>query len=65
MSFYEPDHISKNNTTYTKHMWKATKITFQLLLAGLCCFVHIFIPFIFADTATKLAKNITDKHWRG
>lgn len=55
------EHPNSVDENYFEHAWFATKCTTKLLLAGLACFVHIFLPFMFTKTASTIVADLYDR----
>lgn len=45
------DHPSSVGETYVEHMGVATGTGLTLIGAGIACFIHGFLPFLFTTTA--------------
>lgn len=54
-------HLDLVKENYFKHMLEAFLITGTFILAGLICFVHAFLPFVFQTTASTMVKKIINR----
>ena len=45
-------------TTYFKHMWKAMKWSYMLIVAGILGFLHSVFPFIYKDIITSTVDKV-------
>ena len=51
------EHLNKVNETYFQHMRIAFKIGFTMLVTGVFCLIHWFIPSLFKKTGSnQIAK---------
>lgn len=51
-------HLKLVNENYFKHMLEAWLIVITFIGAGLICFIHSILPFLFQTTASTMVKNI-------
>jgi len=51
------EHLKENNISYCAHFKKATHIGIRMMVSGLCCCIHAFVPFAFTDTASDTIKK--------
>ena len=51
-------HLKKNDTSYAKHFRRAICISFNMVVGGVLCCVHAFIPFIFTASASTRIKKL-------
>ena len=51
-------HPASVGETYFQHMGTALSFAGALLLAGLACVVHAFLPFLFTSTARNAIHNL-------
>lgn len=56
------NHLKECKLTYFQHAKRALYISISMLFAGLCCFIHVFFPFLFDDVAGKTVKRLS-KLW--
>lgn len=54
-------HLKLVHENYLKHMIEAWLITITFITAGLICFIHSFLPFLFQTTASTMVKHILDR----
>ncbi|MDW3207103.1 MAG: DUF6356 family protein [Alphaproteobacteria bacterium] len=54
-------HPASVGETYTEHMGTAFSFAGPLLLAGLCCVVHAFLPFAFEKTGSRMITRLHDR----
>ena len=51
------EHLNEVNETYLQHMQIAFKIGFTMLITGVLCLIHGFIPGLFKKTGSnQIAK---------
>jgi len=50
-------HLKEMNETYLEHWWFAQKGGWRMVIAGLACVIHGFIPDIFVTTATDARRK--------
>tara|TARA_R110002051_G_scaffold321113_1_gene407906 strand:- start:542 stop:721 length:180 start_codon:yes stop_codon:yes gene_type:complete len=55
------EHLKENNISYCAHFKKATHIGIRMMVSGLCCCIHAFVPFAFTDTASDTIKKINEE----
>ncbi len=54
-------HPTEFNETYWEHCFCALTFSLKLFASGIGCFIHAFFPFIFVNSASNCAKEITKK----
>ncbi|MEM7696331.1 MAG: DUF6356 family protein [Pseudomonadota bacterium] len=55
------DHPRSVNETYFEHMGVATSFGSRMILAGLACLVHGFLPFLFTKTGSRTITTLYTK----
>lgn len=58
MKYVDLSHLRKNNISYLSHFKRATCLSLNMILGGVLCFVHAFIPFIFVEAGSDKVKKI-------
>ena len=51
-------HLKLVHENYFKHMLEAWLIVITFISAGLICFIHSILPFLFQTTASTMVKKI-------
>ena len=51
-------HLDECGENYFNHMIEALLIVLTLFVAGLICFIHSLLPFIFQNTASTMIRKI-------
>jgi len=51
-------HLEKNNVSYFTHFRKAIYVSINMIMGGVLCFVHAFLPFVFVESATKINERL-------
>jgi hypothetical protein len=51
-------HLKKNHMSYCAHFRKAAYVGISMMVGGVLCFIHAFLPFIFVESASKTNKRI-------
>jgi hypothetical protein len=54
-------HPASVGETYLEHMGMALSFALRLLLGGLACFVHAFLPFLFVKTGSGIIAGLHDR----
>ena len=54
-------HLSQQDETYFEHMLNALLCSLKLIIAGSVCAVHAVFPFLFVNTASRIALNVANK----
>ena len=54
------DHPASVDETYGEHMVMAAGFGWRLLFAGLACFVHALLPFLFERTGSRMIAELHD-----
>jgi hypothetical protein len=54
-------HLKLVHENYFKHLVEAWLITATFILAGIICFVHSLLPFLFQTTASTMVKKIINR----
>ena len=54
------EHPESLDETYWQHFRKAVKFSILFGAASVVCFIHAWLPFLFVDTATGIAKKVID-----
>lgn len=54
-------HLKENNIGYFRHMKRAFYFSYNLILAGILCFIHGIYPDIFTYTASNIIKKLERK----
>lgn len=52
------DHPHRVGETYLEHMGVALSFGFTLIMAGLACMAHAFVPCLFETTASRCIKRL-------
>lgn len=55
------DHPASVGETYGEHFGMASGFGIRMILGGLACLVHGFLPFLFTKTGSKI---VTELHGR-
>ena len=55
------EHPRSVGETYGEHMASALSFTGPLLVAGLACLVHAFLPFLFPATASGKVRKLNER----
>jgi hypothetical protein len=55
------DHPGSVGETYTEHMVTASGFGMRMILAGLACMVHAFLPFLFVKTGSQQIAGLYDR----
>ncbi len=51
-------HPTRIGETYSEHGFHALYIATRLTVAGLACFIHAFVPGLFARTASNAVEDV-------
>jgi hypothetical protein len=54
-------HLKEINETYFEHMRFAHRSGLRMMLAGMACILHGFLPNIFVSTASDALKSLTSE----
>lgn len=54
-------HLKEINETYFEHMYFAQKCGWRMVIAGLACVIHSFIPNLFANTASNALRTLNEE----
>ena len=54
------EHPNDAGESYVTHLFWAIIYSLHFFYAGIACFVHAFLPFLFKDTGSSIARWITD-----
>jgi len=54
-------HLKEINETYFEHMQFAQKCGWRMVIGGLACVIHSFIPDIFTTTASDTMKELEEE----
>ena len=67
--YYDQDHLTKRNLTYTQHLCSGLINSFYLILGGILGIVHSICPYVLINVQTdtvslvgKLLNTKSDKH---
>jgi hypothetical protein len=55
------EHPASVDETYTEHMAAATSFSVRMLLGGIACFIHAFLPFLFVKTGSSIIEGLNDR----
>ena len=50
--YYDKDHLTKKNLTYTEHLKNGLMNSFYLIIGGLLGILHSFCPYILVNVQT-------------
>jgi hypothetical protein len=59
------DHPASVGETYFQHLCAASRFSFYLLMAGVSCLIHAFLPFLFKETASNYVAKLVSKLCNG
>ena len=54
------EHLASCNESYIEHLTNAALFGAKLVIAGIACFVHAILPFLFVDTASTQVKKLNE-----
>jgi hypothetical protein len=54
-------HPASVDESYLEHMAVALSFSARLLFAGIVCFVHAFLPFLFVRTGSQVIAELYDR----
>lgn len=54
------DHPASVGETYFQHLFAATKFSSHLICAGVACFLHGLLPFLFVKTGSNTISKLHD-----
>lgn len=52
------EHPESIGETYLVHLGHASRFALQMMMAGIACLVHSVLPFLFADTASRVVTQL-------
>tara|TARA_Y100000296_G_C5176186_1_gene260203 strand:- start:3949 stop:4131 length:183 start_codon:yes stop_codon:yes gene_type:complete len=52
------NHLKKNDMSYYAHFKRATYISINMIVGGLLCCIHAFIPFVFVHAGSSRIKKL-------
>lgn len=52
------NHLEKNNMSYFVHFRKAIYVSASMMVGGVLCCAHAFLPFIFVESASKTNERL-------
>jgi len=55
------DHPETVGETYGEHLQTASGFGIRLVLAGLACFIHGLLPFLFTTTGSRAIAQLHDR----
>ena len=55
------EHPHEQGETYFVHLKHASQCSVMLSVAAGACLIHAFLPFMFKDLATSIAKGVLNK----
>ncbi|MFM5917935.1 MAG: DUF6356 family protein [Novosphingobium sp.] len=55
------DHPASVGESYAEHMVTASGFGLRMILAGLACMVHAFLPFLFVKTGSQQISGLYDR----
>ena len=54
------DHPASVDETYSEHLVMAAGFGWRLVIAGLACFAHGLLPFLFVRTGSRIIAELHD-----
>lgn len=54
-------HPQSVGETYVQHMLHALGFGVRMILAGIACIIHAFLPFLFVSTASRAINELYDR----
>ena len=51
-------HPASVGETYLQHLASASRYSFQMIGAGVCCFIHGLLPFLFVRTGSTAVAGL-------
>lgn len=55
------DHPASVGETYAQHLASASRFSLRMMGAGICCFVHGLLPFLFVKTGSNTVIRLHDR----
>jgi hypothetical protein len=55
------EHPASVGETYTQHLVSASRFSLRMIGAGICCFVHGLLPFLFVKTGSDTVTRLHDR----
>lgn len=55
------EHPASVGETYLQHLASASGFALRMLAAGVCCFVHALLPFVFVRTGSNAVALLHDR----
>jgi hypothetical protein len=55
------EHPASVGETYGEHMSRAAWFGTRMILGGLACMVHAFLPFLFVSTGSRVIGQLNDR----
>ena len=52
------EHPESVNETYFQHLYAAIGFSTKLILGALVCFIHAFLPFVFASKGSEIISEL-------
>ena len=63
--YYDQDHLTKRNLTYTQHLCSGLINSFYLILGGLLGIVHSICPYVLINVQTDTVSLVSDPLYGG
>ncbi|WKZ13097.1 MAG: DUF6356 family protein [Gammaproteobacteria bacterium] len=55
------EHPASVGETYVQHMGSASSFALHMIGAGVCCFIHGLLPFLFVKTGSNTITRLHDR----
>ncbi len=55
------EHPASVGESYLQHMASATSFALRMVGAGLCCFIHGLLPFLFVKTGSNTVARLHER----
>lgn len=55
------DHPASVNETYAEHLGSAWSFAFRMIVAGVACFLHGLLPFLFRTTGSSTIRQLHER----
>ena len=55
------EHPASVGETYAQHLVSASRFSLRMIGAGICCFVHGLLPFLFVKTGSDTVTRLHDR----
>ena len=55
------DHPASVGETYVQHLVSASRFSFQMFGAGICCLIHGLLPFLFVKSGSNAVSRLHDR----